>query len=112
MLEKKGKTDTISNVTDTYTEELVKDQYALHLCKKKNKCNKKIGIRMPSISEDISENLIKFIIHKKLYDTTSTWNCKNGDLQSQHEGKQEIVRLENISKQNNVTTGTTIVSFL
>lgn len=45
------------------------------------------GIRLPGIPEDISENIIKFAIHKNR-DTTSTWDCK-GDLFSRDEGKQE-----------------------
>ena len=43
---------------------------------------------MPSIPEDISENIVKEILHNKLGDPTSTWNCK-GDLLSQREGTQE-----------------------
>jgi len=46
-----------------------------------------IKFRLPSIPEDISENIVKFIIHKN-GDTTSTWNCK-GDLLSSVEGIQE-----------------------
>ena len=43
---------------------------------------------MPSIPEDISENLIKFMIHK-YGDISSNWSCKTGDLLSSIEGKQE-----------------------
>jgi hypothetical protein len=48
-----------------------------------------IKVRFPSIPEDISENIIKFIIHSKLNDKTSNWSCKRGDLVSEKEGKQE-----------------------
>ena len=79
-------------VGDTYTKDLLKGQYALH----KNYVNgriisiKKTGVkvRLPCIPEDISENIVKFILHK-LDDNTSRWDCKKGDLQSEKEGKQE-----------------------
>jgi hypothetical protein len=47
-----------------------------------------VDIRLPTMPEHISENLIKFIIHKN-GDHTSTWNCDVGDLVSAREGKQE-----------------------
>ena len=52
---------------------------------------KKFGveIRLPSIPEDISENIVKYIIQNKLNDKTSSWDCKRGDLESKNEGKQE-----------------------
>ena len=78
---------------DSYTEELLKQQYALHKSYVNGRINttKKIGVnvRLPSIPEDISENIIKHIIHNKLHDKTSRWDCKKGDLQSDKEGKQE-----------------------
>jgi hypothetical protein len=78
--------------TDTYTKELLKQQYALHQSYVKGRIETtiKIGIkvRLPSIPEDISENIIKQLIHNKLNDKTSRWNCK-GDLLSEKEGKQE-----------------------
>lgn len=85
------KTDKINE--DTYTEELLKDQYVLHkeyVIRRKD-TTKKIGVkvRLPFIPEDISENIVKNIIHNKLQDNTSSWSCKTGDLQSQKEGKQE-----------------------
>jgi len=46
-----------------------------------------ITFRKPNFPENISENIIKFIIHKS-GDKTSTWNC-GGDLLSKIEGKQE-----------------------
>ena len=78
---------------DTYTKELLIEQYNLHKTYVLGRINttREIGVkvRLPSIPEDISENIVKFIIHNKLHDTTSRWNCKKGDLQSQKEGKQE-----------------------
>ena len=78
---------------DSYSKELLKEQYILHKSYVQGRINTtlKIGVkvRMPSIPEDISENIIKFIIHNKLGDNTSKWNCKNGDLFSKKEGIQE-----------------------
>ena len=78
---------------DTYTKDLLKEQYALHKAYVNGRINttKKIGVkvRLPSIPEDISENIVKFILHNKVKDTTSRWDCKKGDLQSEKEGKQE-----------------------
>jgi len=79
---------------DTYTEDLLKEQYALHKAYVNGRINttKKSGVkvRLPCIPEDISENIVKYILHNKLNDTTSSWDCKKGDLQSNKEGKQEI----------------------
>lgn len=78
---------------DTYTTELLKEQYALHKSYVTGRIytTKKIGVkvRLPSIPEDISENIIKEIIHNKLNDKTTRWDCKMGDLQSKKEGKLE-----------------------
>lgn len=78
---------------DAYTEELLKEQYSMHKSYVNGRINTtiKIGVkvRLPSIPEDISENIIKYIIRNKLHDTTTRWDCKNGDLQSQKEGTQE-----------------------
>jgi len=83
------------NVVDTneeYSEEMLIEQYEEHKkytlsrIKAKSKC---VKIRLPNIPNDISENIIKYILHNKLNDTTSKWNCKSGDLFSQKEGKQE-----------------------
>ena len=78
---------------DTYSEELLKEQFALHKSYVNGRINTtlKIGVkvRLPCIPEDISENIVKNIIHNKLNDKTSRWDCKKGDLESQKEGKQE-----------------------
>jgi hypothetical protein len=80
--------------TDSYTECILKEQYALHKSYVSGRINttKRAGVkvRLPSIPEDISENFVKFIIHKKLGDFTSRWDCKKGDLHSVKEGVQEI----------------------
>jgi hypothetical protein len=78
---------------DTYTKEILKQQYALHKTYVEGRITTTtktgVKVRLPSIPEDISENIVKQIIHNKLNDKTSRWDCKKGDLQSQKEGKQE-----------------------
>jgi hypothetical protein len=78
---------------DKYTKELLIYQFNLHKMYVKGRIDttKKIGVnvRLPSIPEDISENIVKFIIHNKLGDKTSRWDCKKGDLHSSLEGTQE-----------------------
>ncbi len=90
---KKSPKNQLKIAEDTYSKELLKEQYALHKLYVKGRIDttKKIGVkvRLPCIPEDISENIIKQIIHNKLNDKTSRWDCKKGDLQSEKEGKQE-----------------------
>jgi hypothetical protein len=78
---------------DTYTPEVLKEEYKLHMdyvnSRIKSAERLKIKVRLPHIPEDISENIIKFIIHNHLNDESSTWNCKSGDLHSKIEGVQE-----------------------
>jgi hypothetical protein len=78
---------------DTYTKDLLKEQYAIHKSYVNGRIHttQRIGVkvRLPCIPEDISENIVKQIIHNKLNDRTSRWDCKLGDLYSQKEGKQE-----------------------
>ncbi len=78
---------------DTYTQTVLEEQYALHKAYVKGRIDstKKTGVkvRLPSIPEDISENIVKFIIQNKLKDKSSKWSCKKGDLYSDTEGKQE-----------------------
>jgi len=80
-----------SKLEDKFTKKILKKLYTTHLdyyLKQKEIAEKyKIKIRYSCIPESISENIIKFIIHKN-GDTTSTWDCK-GDLLSEIEGKQE-----------------------
>lgn len=89
----KPKPKNKKETTDKYTEEILKERYYAHkeyVTKTKEFIEKtEINIRLPCIPEDISENIIKFIIHNKLGDKTSIWNTKTGDLFSQNEGKQE-----------------------
>ena len=84
---------SVKIINDTYSEELLKEQFVLHKSYVNGRINTtiKIGVkvRLPSIPEDISENIVKNIIHNKLNDKTSRWDCKKGDLESQKEGKQE-----------------------
>jgi hypothetical protein len=79
------------NTVDKYTKEILKQQYEMHKNYVINRKNSSkllnISFRLPCIPEDISENMIKFIIHKN-GDVTSSWDCK-GDLLSSIEGKQE-----------------------
>lgn len=81
-----------SCMVETYTSELLREQYALHKLYVKGRIDttNKIGVkvRLPCIPEDISENIVKQILHR-LGDKTSRWDCKKGDLHSQKEGKQE-----------------------
>ena len=90
-LENEVVTDKINK--DTYTEDVLKEQYALHkeYVKGRISTTQKMGVkvRLPSIPEDISENIVKNIIQNKLHDNTSSWDCEKGDLHSQKEGKQE-----------------------
>jgi len=76
---------------DTYTKEVLIKQFELHKAyvRERKHTTKELQVRMPSIPEDISENIIKFIIINKLNDETSKWNCKSGDLFSTKEGIQE-----------------------
>ena len=81
----------VSPTTDTYTKNVLIKLYTLHknYIESRITSGKELGVkfRLPGIPEDISENLIKFILHK-LGDTTSSWTCK-GDLLSKKEGAQE-----------------------
>lgn len=75
---------------DTYSKNILKEQYALHKAYVNGRIisTKNLGVRLSCIPEDISENIVKFILHNKLKDITSRWDCK-GDLHSEKEGKQE-----------------------
>lgn len=78
-------------MTDKYTKEVLQAQYNIHkeYVEKRISLSKelKINFRLPCIPEDISENIIKFAIHKT-GDKTCTWNHgKGGDLVAEHEDK-------------------------
>lgn len=90
-LSKSNSKKIAQNAGDKYSKEILKEQYEIfknYVISRKNS-SKLLGIKFRSsgIPEDISENMIKFIIHKR-GDVTSSWNCK-GDLLSSVEGKQE-----------------------
>ena len=82
---------TLEPEVDNYTQDVLRRRYTLHknYVKQSKDLQTELGVefRLPSIPEDISENIVKFIIHR-CGDTTSKWNCK-GDLLSTTEGKQE-----------------------
>jgi hypothetical protein len=82
---------TKSSKEDKYTKDILKQFYNVHKSYveqiKELSKNIDIKVRLPCIPEYISENIIKFIIHKN-GDESSNWNCP-GDLYSQIEGKQE-----------------------
>lgn len=79
---------------DTYTVDVLRQNYNaykdyyLHRMRL-NQTVKGKPVRYPIMPEDISENIVKFIIHNHLGDTTCTWNCKKGDLYSEREKQQE-----------------------
>ena len=81
-----------SNANDKYTKEVLQEQYNIHknyvINRKESSKKLEIEFRLPCIPEDITENMIKYIIHKN-GDKTSKWSCKTGDLLSDNEGKQE-----------------------
>lgn len=76
---------------DFYTKEILIRFYNIHktyfLQRKQLSNDLNVNFRMSGIPEDISENIIKFIIHKN-GDKTSSWSC-SGDLYSFIYGKQE-----------------------
>lgn len=80
---------------DEYTEEMLTDQYSLYTgyIRKRMEFSKKynVKIRLPALPEDVSENIIKFII-KHFRGISSYWGKNkgsSGDLFSQEELKQE-----------------------
>jgi len=77
---------------DNYTEALLKERFYSHKSRVIEDIEYmekyKIKIRLPVFPEDISENIIKFIINNKL-SGDSIWSCDTGDLYSTKEGIQE-----------------------
>ena len=77
---------------DKYSELILKEQFRLHTMYVKSRIESSnvlnITFRFPCIPEDISENIIKFILHKN-GDKTSKWSTSTGDLHSDIEGIQE-----------------------
>lgn len=90
-LSKSNSKKIAQNAVDLYSKDFLQNQYEIHknyVISRKNS-SELLGIKFRSsgIPEDISENMIKFILHKH-GDNTCSWNCK-GDLLSSVEGKQE-----------------------
>jgi hypothetical protein len=84
---------------DQYTKEILIQRYEQHksyvLDINRIKGTTGLPIRLPVMPEDISENMVKFIIHLWLGDATSNWakssKCTkkpSGDLISLREGPQ------------------------
>jgi len=73
-----------------YTSKILREQYSIHRAytlKRMELTSLNITVRSPSIPDDISENIIKFIIKKT--DASCEWKVKNGDLSSKIEGQIE-----------------------
>lgn len=79
---------------DTYTEDILRRRFAMHKRSVEEDIafQKETGVkfRQRSIPEDISENMVKFVIHNHLHDTTSRWTDVKGDLYSDKEGREEV----------------------
>ena len=91
----KTQLDTIQHIlcdSDNYTEDVLRQNYKLHKQYVQNRIQvrdtHKVHFRLPSIPEDISENMIKFIIRYHVGDHTCI-SRPIGDLYSTIEGKQE-----------------------
>lgn len=82
-----------TSLDDPYSPDVLKQRYTQHreydLGITRIAEQTSIKFRRPGMPEDMSENIIKFIIHFQLNDPTSRWNCKKGDLHSEQEGCQE-----------------------
>ena len=85
-----GKEDKIIG-KDIYSIDVLQERFYLFLgyyrCMKQSNKNNNISCRLPAIPEDISENIIKFILHLSC-DKTSIWTNKY-DLRSEIEDFQE-----------------------
>lgn len=83
-----------TGIDKLYTKEVLKEQYKLHTqyVKERIKFAKRTGIkiRLPALPEDISENMIKFmiILHSGVSSKWIKTECA-GDLYSDEEHKQE-----------------------
>jgi hypothetical protein len=74
-----------------YDEETLREQFEVYreYAQKRLKVNQTHKVRLPSFTEDVSENIIKFLIRNKLGDKTCKWECETGDLVSDLLGKIE-----------------------
>ena len=86
---KSSKNKRATNITDKYTKECLIEQFNIHkqYILARINASKKCGVsfRLPSIPEDITENIIKFIIINKEHDSSCIWSSK-GDLLSEKFG--------------------------
>jgi len=84
------------DINDSYTENILQEHYSafrtyvIAINKINEKLNLSKKIRACNFPEGLSENIVKFIIHNKLNDKTTIWDCKSGDLYSQIEKKLEV----------------------
>lgn len=86
-----------TSLVDRYTKEILKQRFYQHKRYVVDTMNiietTGLPIRLPVTPEDISENIVKLLIHKN-GDTTSKWakpiKGATGDLFSDREGTQEI----------------------
>jgi len=102
LAEKTRKEEERRAKPDQYTEDVLRGEFQTYkeyvLKRKRSKEVLGLAIRMPNMSEDISENIVKFIIHYHVGDTTSKWTKGivgngpkiTGDLFSETEGTQEV----------------------
>ena len=58
--------------------------------------------RRNGLPEHISENIVKFVIHNKLNDTTCSWGCAVGDLYSK---KSKIIECKSLTSDGPISFG-------
>lgn len=94
--ENSNDTKLTKDINDSYTENILQEHYSafrtyvIAINKINEKLNLSKKIRACNFPEGLSENIVKFIIHNKLNDKTTIWDCKSGDLYSQIEKKLEV----------------------
>jgi hypothetical protein len=94
--ENSNDTKLTKDINDSYTENILQEHYSafgtyvITINKINEKLNLSKKIRACNFPEGLSENIVKFIIHNKLNDKTTIWDCKSGDLYSQIEKKLEV----------------------
>jgi len=90
---KKNSKELVALDGDAYSPELLKRMYGLHkeyiIASKDAQRITGVRWRLPAFPEHISENIAKFILRRN-GDTSCTWACTKGDLESAIEGKQEV----------------------
>lgn len=96
LIEDTKDTKLTKDINDSYTENILQEHYSafktyvIGINKINEKLNLSKKIRACNFPEGLSENIVKFIIHNKLNDKTTIWDCKSGDLYSQIEKKLEV----------------------